>query len=685
MEETLVSAIPVPPEARALPHRTVVHGEERADPFHWLREKGSPEVTAYLEAENVYADAVMKPTGALQETLYEEMLARIQETDVSAPYRENGFFHYARTEEGKQYSIRCRKKGTLDAPEEVLLDLNALAEGHSFLALGIFESSDEGRLLAYALDRTGYRQYTLEVKDLSTGAVLPLRRERVTSAAWASDSRTLFYSVEDEETKRSHRVYRHVFGEEEDVLVYDEPDERFNVGVFRTRSGAYLVIDSSSHTTSEVRVLRADAPGGAFLVVAPREQDHEYDVDHRHGTFVIRTNDAGRNFRLVTAPEEDPRRERWTELVPHAPDVAIEDILCFERHVALFTREEGLGEVRVLDMETRASHRVEFPEPSYSVFPSANREYRTRVLRWEYESFVTPESVVDYDMATRAATVVKRRPVPGGYDPSRYAMERIFATAKDGVLVPISLVAKKGVRRDGEAPLFLSGYGSYGYPNPVVFSSNLVSLLDRGVVFAEAHVRGGGEMGKPWHDAGRMEKKTNTFTDFIAAAEHLVAERYTSTERLAIGGRSAGGLLVGAVLNMRPDLFRAAALWVPFVDVVNTMLDASLPLTVGEYEEWGNPNDPVEYARLKSYCPYTNLNAKDYPAILVKTSLNDSQVMYWEPAKYVAKLRTLKKDGNVLLFKTNMGAGHGGASGRYDYLREVAFDYAFLLQELGAA
>jgi oligopeptidase B len=335
-------------------------------------------------------------------------------------------------------------------------------------------------------------------------------------------------------------------------------------------------------------------------------------------------------------------------------------------------------------METGASHRVEFPEPSYSVFPSANREYATRVVRWEYESFVTPESVVDYDMATRQAKVVKRRPVPGGYDPSRYAMERVFATAKDGVLVPISLVSKKGVPRDGSAPLFLSAYGSYGYPSPVVFSSNLVSLLDRGVVFAEAHVRGGGEMGKPWHDGGRMERKTNTFTDFIAAAEHLIAERYTSKERLAIGGRSAGGLLIGAVLNMRPDLFRAAALWVPFVDVVNTMLDASLPLTVGEYEEWGNPNDPVEYARLKSYCPYTNLAARDYPAILVKTSLNDSQVMYWEPAKYVAKLRTLKTDGHVLLLKTNMGAGHGGASGRYDTLREVAFDYAFLLKELGS-
>jgi oligopeptidase B len=616
MKEALVSALPVPPAAASSPHRTVVHGEERADPFHWLRDKSSPEVAAYLEAENAYADAVMKPTEGLQETLYREMLARIQETDVSAPYREHGYFHYARTEEGRQYPIRCRKKGTLDAPEEVLLDLNVLAEGHSFLGLGVFESSDDGRFLAYALDRTGYRQYALEVKDLSTGELLPMRRDRVTSAAWASDGATLFYSVEDEETKRSHRVYRHVLGSSEDVLVYEEPDERFNVGVFRTRSGAYVVLDSSSHTTSEVHVLRADSPAADFLVVAPRVQDHEYDVEHRRGAFVIRTNDAGRNFRVVTAPEDDPRRERWTELVPHAPDVAIEDVLCFERHVALFTREEGLAQVRVLDMETGASHRVEFPEPSYSVFPSANREYATRVVRWEYESFVTPESVVDYDMATRQAKVVKRRPVPGGYDPSRYAMERVFATAKDGVLVPISLVSKKGVPRDGSAPLFLSAYGSYGYPSPVVFSSNLVSLLDRGVVFAEAHVRGGGEMGKPWHDGGRMERKTNTFTDFIAAAEHLIAERYTSKERLAIGGRSAGGLLIGAVLNMRPDLFRAAALWVPFVDVVNTMLDASLPLTVGEYEEWGNPNDPVEYARLKSYCPYSNLAARDYPAIL---------------------------------------------------------------------
>jgi oligopeptidase B len=682
VNRTLVSALPPPPRARLAPHRTLVHGEERVDPFHWLRGKGDPAVAAYLEAENAYADAVMRPTEALQETLYGEMLSRIKETDVSAPYREGGFFYYARTEEGKQYSVRCRKKGALDAPEDVLLDLNALAEGHTYLSVGTCAVTDDGGLMLYSLDRTGFRQYTLEVKDLATGAVLPDRRERVTSAAWAADGETLFYVVEDE-AKRSYRLYRHRLGSAEDVLVYEEPDERFAIGVHRTRSRAFLVLHSSSHTASEVRFLPAGEPAGEWRLVAAREADHEYDVDHRAGLFYIRTNSGGRNFRVVTAPVEDPRRERWTELVPHASDVSIEEVLCFDRHLALFLRERGLTQIRVLDTETGSSHRVDFPEPAYSVFPSANREHATRVLRYSYQSFVTPESIVDYDMATRRVTIVKRTEVLGGYDPSRYTMERIFATAKDGVLVPISLVARNGTPRDGRAPMLLSGYGSYGYPNPVVFSSSLVSLLDRGVVFAEAHVRGGGEMGKPWHDAGRMDRKTNTFTDFISAAEHVITEGYTSSDGLVIGGRSAGGLLIGAVVNMRPDLFRAAVLWVPFVDVVNTMLDASLPLTVGEYEEWGDPNEREQYERLKAYCPYTNLAAKDYPSILVKTSLNDSQVMYWEPAKYVAKLRTLKTDGNPLLFKTNMGAGHGGSSGRYDFLREVAFDYAFVLREVG--
>jgi oligopeptidase B len=663
----------------------VVHGDERVDPFHWMREKSAPEVAAYLEAENAYADAVMKRTEPLQEALYKEMLARIKETDLTAPYREGGFFYYARTEEGRQYSIRCRKKGSLAAPEEVLLDLNELAEGGTYLDVGTCSVSGDGSLMLYTLDRTGFRQYTLEVKDLETGRVLPDRAEKVTSAAWSADGRTLFYVVEEDETKRPHRLYRHRLGSGEETLVYEETDQRFGVGISLTRSREFLVLHVASHTTSEVRVLRADDPEGTFTLLAARESDHEYDLDHRSGVFVIRTNDRGRNFRVVTAPVSDPRRERWTELVPHAADVMIEDVLCFARHVVLFERQGGLSEVRVLDAESGAGHRVSFEEAAYSVFPGTNREFDTRVVRFSYQSFVTPESITDYDMTTHTRTVVKRTEVLGGYDASRYTTERIFATAPDGVSVPISLVYRKGTPRDGSSPMLLSGYGSYGYPNPVVFSSNLVSLLDRGVVFAEAHVRGGGEMGKAWHDQGRMAKKRNTFDDFIACAEHLVRHGYTSKERLVIGGRSAGGLLIGAVVNMRPDLFRAAVLWVPFVDVVNTMLDATLPLTIGEYEEWGNPNSPEEYALLKSYCPYTNLEPKDYPAILVKTSFNDSQVMYWEPAKYVARLRTLKTDANLLLFKTNLGAGHGGSSGRYDYLREVAFDYAFILSQLGLA
>jgi oligopeptidase B len=624
------------------------------------------------------------------------MLARIQQTDLSVPYRLRGYSYYTRTEEGKQYPIHCRTRESHPS-EEVLLDLNALAEGHPFLALGSFDVSDDNRLLAYSTDNTGFRQFTLQVKHLETRSLLPLRIERVTSAAWAADSNTLFYVVEDEVSKRSHRLYRHVLGSQaHDVLLFEEKDERFRIDIERTRSGAYLLIVSNSHTTSEIRFLRADQPSGEFHLIAPREDDHEYYVDHHPGSsadpsggvFFIRTNSGGRTFRLMTAPASDPSPARWREVIPNRPGVMLSAAEAFRTHLVLFEREDGLPYLRIVDL-TRpassalaASSRIAFAEPAYNATLGANPEFDTSHVRFHYESFITPRSVFDYDLRTGDRILRKQQAVLGGYDPTLYASERLHASAPDGTSIPLSIVYRHGTPRDGSAPLLLYGYGSYGLSMPVSFSSNRISLLDRGLTFAIAHIRGGGELGKPWHDAGRMHLKLNTFTDFIASAEHLIAEKFTSAENLAVEGGSAGGLLMGAITNMRPDLFRIVISHVPFVDVLNTMLDASLPLTVGEYEEWGNPLKEEDYFYMKSYCPYTNLAHKNCPTMLIKTALNDSQVMYWEPAKYVAKLRTLKTDSNPLLLKTNLGAGHGGASGRYDYLREIAFDYAFLLSEL---
>jgi oligopeptidase B len=679
------TAVPSPPEARKEPKVDVVHGERREDDYFWLREKSNPEVAAYLEAENAYADAVLRPTEAFQGALYKEMLGRIQETDLSVPYRQGAYFYYSRTEQGKQYPIFCRRKGSLEADEEITLDLNLLAEGHTFMSLGAYAVSDDGSLLAYSTDSTGFRQYDLFIKDLRTGQAGPALAEKTGSVAWSADNRTLFYTVEDE-AKRHYRLYRHRLGAAEpDALVFEEPDEAFNIGVGRTRSREYLILGAGSLTTAEARVLRADDPLGDWRLLAPRIQDQEYDVDHHDGFFYFRVNDTGRNFRLVKAPVGAPSRESWTEVIPHRADVMLEGVDFFKAFYVLFERAQGLPRLRVASLTAGGQHDVPFPEPAYSVFPAANVEFETGKYRYSYESLVTPRSIFDYDVEARTSVLLKEQPVLGGYDRTQYVSERLFATAPDGVQVPLSVVYRKDTPRDGSAPMLLGGYGAYGLPLPVTFSSTRLSLLDRGMVVALAHIRGGGEMGKPWHDDGRMMKKRNTFSDFIAAAEHLIAEHYTSADTLVIEGGSAGGLLMGAVTNMRPDLFKAVVSHVPFVDVVNTMLDASLPLTVGEYEEWGNPEVREAYDYIKTYCPYTNLEAKAYPAMLVKTSFNDSQVMYWEPAKYVAKLRTLKTDGNPLLLKTNMGAGHGGASGRYDRLHEIAFDYAFVLGQAGIA
>jgi len=696
-QETSAVTIPKPPVARREPVEHVLHGDRRFDHYAWLRHKENAEVIDYLNAENAYTDAILKPTEKFQEKLYQEMLGRILQTDLSVPYKLRGYLYFTRTEEGKQYAFHCRRRDAEGSPEELLLNLNLLAEGHSFLGLGSFDVSEDNHLLAYSIDNTGFQQYVLQVKDLRTGSTFPERFERATSVAWASDNRTLFYTVEDETTKRSHRLYRRVLGTTEpDPLLYEETDERFRIAVERTRSGAFLLLTIASHTASEVRYLRADQATGEFRLLAPREENHEYYADHHpgltanstEGVFYIRTNSGGRTFRLVTAPVTDPRREFWREMIPNRPEVMLAAAEVFQSHLVLFEREGGLPFLRIVDLTANApdalaaSHRIEFAEPAYNASIGENPEFGASHVRFQYESFVTPRSVFDYDVRTRERSLRKQQPVLGGYDPSQYVSERLHAIASDGTRVPISIVHRRDTPRDGSAPLLLYGYGSYGISMPVTFSSNRLSLLDRGVIYAVAHIRGGGELGKPWHDAGRMKQKRNTFTDFIAAAEHLIAQRYTMPEKLVIEGGSAGGLVMGAVANMRPDLFRIVISHVPFVDVLNTMLDASLPLTVGEYEEWGNPQIAEDYFYMKSYCPYTNLERKAYPAILAKTGLNDSQVMYWEPAKYVAKMRTLKTDSNPLLLKTNMGAGHGGASGRYDYLREIALDYAFFLTHL---
>jgi oligopeptidase B len=672
-----------PPVARKLPHVVVVHGDRLEDPYHWLSRKDDPEVIAHLEAENAYTDAVMKPTLAFQEALYGEMLGRIKEDDQTVPYRRGEWLYYSRTEKGKQYPIYCRKRGS-DAAEEVTLDLNAMAEGHPYLSLGVYQVSDDGRRLAYSTDVTGFREYTLYVKDLETGATLPDRVDKVSSVAWGADGRTLYYVIEDH-AKRPYQLWRRALGATTGNVIYEESDELFRLGVWRSRSLEYLFVQSRSFTSAEVRYLRADAPvDAAWQMVHPREKDHEYDIDHGGGFFYIRTNGGGlRNFRLVTAPVDAPASASWVELLPHREEVMLDDVDVFAEYYVVHEREDGLIKLRIVDLATRAWHHVQFPETAYEISPETNAEFRTPFYRFRYQSLVTPGSVFDYDVAARRLELRKRTEVLGGYDPARYRTERIHAVAPDGKRVPISLVTRAETPRDGSSPMLLAGYGAYGLPYPVTFSSNRLSLLDRGVTIAIAHIRGGGELGKRWHDDGRMMKKRNTVPDFVAAAEFLAASCYTSSDRLVIEGGSAGGLLIGAVLNLRPGLAHAAVMRVPFVDVVNTMLDESLPLTVGEFEEWGNPKIPEQYPYIKSYCPYTNLGPQPYPNVLVRTGLNDSQVMYWEPAKWVARLRDVRIDPNPVLFKIDMASGHGGPSGRYDYLREIAFDYAFVLRVLG--
>ena len=672
-----------PPLAKKVPHTTEIHGYKLKDDYFWLREKKNPEVVKYLEAENAYTDEVMKPTKQLEEALYKEMLGHIKQTDLSVPSKIGEYYYYSRTEEGKQYPYMCRRKGSMQASEELLLDLNKMAEGHSFLGLGSYGVSNDGNLLAYSTDTTGYRQYSLHVKDLRTGKTLNENIERTGSVVWANDNKTLFYTTEDDVSKRSDKFWRHTVGSDKSDLVYEEKDELFDVGAGRSLDKKIIFLASYAKTSREFRYLPADNPMGEFKVILPRQPGHEYDVDHYEGRFYITTNKEAKNFKVVTAPISDPSEKNWKPFIEHNPKVKIDGLVTFASHFVVSEKEGGLNYLRVIDMKTKQSHRITTEESDYALFMGGNPEFNTTTLRFNYQSMVTPSSVYDYDMNTHQRKLLKQQEVLGGYDARNYEARRIWSVSRDGVKVPISLVYKKGVKFDGQAPLLLYAYGSYGASMAPTFSSSRLALLDRGVIYALAYIRGGGEMGEEWREQGRMMQKLNTFYDFIDCAEYLEKNKYTSSDRLVIEGGSAGGLLMGAVTNMRPDLFKAVVAEVPFVDVMNTMLDASLPLTTSEYIEWGNPNEKPAFDYMIKYSPYDNIKAQNYPAMLVRVSLNDSQVPYWEGSKFVAKLRTTKTDKNTLLLKVNMGAGHGGASGRYDALKETAFNYAFMLWQMG--
>ena len=677
-------AAQTPPVAPRIEHREVRHGATVVDDYFWLREKSNPKVAEYLEAENAYTAAMTKDLLPFSDSLYKEMLGRIKQTDLSVPVARRGYLYYSRTVEGKQYPIQCRRKGNMETPEEVLLDMNELGTDKKFVGLGGFAVSDDQNLVAYTVDFTGFRQFALRVKDLRTGQTLPDTTERVTSLAWGGDNKTLFVVTEDAVTKRSDKLWRHVLGSAKFEEIWNEKDELYDIEIGKTRDLKYLFLQSEAKDTSEARYLRADRPADTFNVFLPREKGHRYYLDHREGLFYIRTNKSGRNFAVMTAPENNPAPGNWKVFLAHRDDVRLQNIELFKDFAVSVEKSNALDHLRIYDFKSGVWKEITYPEPVYSVFPGGTPDYESSTYRYNYQSLVTPSSVFDYDVNTGKSTLRKQQEVLGGYDSEQYVCERLWATARDGVKVPISIVYKRGFVRNGKAPLFLYGYGSYGFGTPPTFSSNRVSLLDRGMAYAIAHIRGGDEMGEKWREDGMLMKKQNSFFDFIDCAEFLIGEKWTSSDRLAIEGGSAGGLLMGAVVNMRPDLFRAVHAAVPFVDVMNTMMDTTLPLTVGEYLEWGNPNEKPAYDYMKTYSPYDNLEKRAYPAILVTTSFNDSQVMYWEPAKYVARLRTLKTDSNPLLLKVKMeSAGHGGASGRYDRLHDTAFEYSWLLTQVG--
>jgi oligopeptidase B len=677
---------PKPPVAEKITKELTIHGQTRIDEYFWLRERENPKVLDYLKAENEYKKAVMKYTEPLQDTLYKEIVGRIKQTDLSVPYKDNGYFYYTRYEEGKDYPLYCRKKGKLEAAEEVMLNGPLMAEGHGFFAIGGWSVSPDNKLLAYGVDTVSRRKYTLHFKNLATGQVLP--DEIATtggSTAWAADNKTIFYTAKDDTTLRPFKVMKHVLGTPAaaDAEIYMEKDETYEIEVYVSKSKKYLIIGSGSTLSDEYWFLDANNPNGKFKVIQPRQKDLKYSVEHFKEKFFILTNDQAKNFRLMTTPVTKTTKDNWTEVIPHRADVLLEDFAIFNNFLVLHERKMGLPQLRIIAWAHKSEHYLDFGEAAYTAGLSTNPEFDTDVVRYRYASLTTPNSTFDYNMKTKQKTLLKQEEVLGGFDPKYYHAERLYATAKDGVQVPISLVYRIGFEKNGQGPCLLYGYGSYGASTDPGFSSARLSLLDRGFVYAIAHIRGGQEMGRWWYEDGKLLKKKNTFTDFIACAEYLVAQKFTRPEKLFAMGGSAGGLLMGAVVNMRPDLFKGVVAAVPWVDVVTTMLDSSVPLTTSEYDEWGNPNNKEYYDYMLSYSPYDNVDRKAYPALLVTTGLQDSQVQYWEPAKWVAKLRAMKTDKNIVLLVTNMEAGHGGASGRFRRLRETALQYAFMLDLAG--
>lgn len=672
--------------AKKVPAELEKHGHVRIDDYYWLKDRNNPEVIAYLKAENEYSDRIMAHTKPLEEKIFEEIKSRIAQTDMSVPYKRDGYFYYTRYEQGKEYPIFARRKGSMDQPEQIMLDANLLAQGHDFFSIGGWDLSANQSLMAYAVDTQGRRIFTIYLKNLVTGELLPDVIPNVTeNLTWADDNHTLFYAKQDLKTLRAHQIYRHRLGTsaESDQLVFEESDETYAAYVYKTKSKKYLMIVSAQTLSHEYRYLEADDPFGEFKIFLPRQREHEYSIDHFADRFVIRTNDEAKNFRLMVTPVEKIGKEHWQEIVPNRQDVYLGEFEIFKDYLVLEERNRGLTQIRVIPWSGGQGYYLPFDEPAYRVNIGVNPEFDTTVLRYEYTSMKTPLTIYDYDMVTHERTLLKQEQVLGGFDSSNYVAERLHATAPDGVEVPISLVYRKGLERDGDNPLLLYGYGSYGVSIDPAFSSPRLSLIDRGFIFAIAHVRGGQELERQWYDDGRLLNKKNTFTDFIACAEYLVREKYTRPEKLFAMGRSAGGLLMGAVANMRPDLFKGIVAEVPFVDAITTMLDPTIPLTTGEYDEWGDPNQKDVYHYMLSYSPYDNVQAKRYPNLLATGGLHDSQVQYWEPAKWVAKLRDLKTDDNRVLLKTNMEAGHGGSTGRFRRHRETAFSYVFLLDLVG--
>ncbi len=671
-----------PPIAKKQAKELTIHGHTRIDNYYWLRNREDSGVIAYLEAENAYRETVMKDTEELQAKLYDEIVGRIKQTDMSVPYRLNGYYYYTRYEEGQEYPIYCRKKGSLEAEEEILLNVNEMAEGYSYYQVAGLSVSPDNKMLSFGVDTLSRRIYTIHFKNLETGQILDDKLSVTSgSAAWANDNKTVFYTVKDEQTLRPYKVYKHRLGSgsENDELIYTEEDETFVCGAYKTKSRKYIMIGSFATLSNEFRFLDADNPDGEFTLVQPRVRELEYSVSHYGDKFYVLTNLDARNFRLMETPVSNPGKENWKEIIPHREDVYLDNIEIFSNYLVVSERKDGLVNLRIMPWDGSAEHYMDFPEEAYLAYISTNPEFDTEILRYGYTSMTTPTSTYDYNMKTREKELLKQEEVVGNFNSENYETKRLYATADDGVKIPISLVYRKGVEKNGKNPLLLYAYGSYGYTIDPTFSSVRLSLLDRGFVFAIAHIRGGQIYGRQWYEDGKLLKKKNTFTDFVDAGEYLVEENYTNPENMYAMGGSAGGLLMGAVVNIAPELFKGVIAAVPFVDVVTTMLDESIPLTTGEFDEWGNPKEKEYYDYMLSYSPYDNVTAQNYPNMLITTGLHDSQVQYWEPAKWVAKLRDLKTDDNLLLLYVNMDTGHGGASGRFKRYRETAMEYAFLL------